>query len=117
MSDPAAVRKSERPNKGIPHASLIMEGNRQNDAAKTGTPKNTSPGHTTSVTPKQPDVAKQILEIQREFQRQMTSLQHLIISNNNQTKPTITELRQELQNVAKQYHMLRKTPHLLRRMT
>ncbi|XP_037809650.1 uncharacterized protein LOC119602292 isoform X1 [Lucilia sericata] len=74
----------------------------QNEVNNSQTPKNTTPSNVqTGSCKKPPDASKQIAEIQREFQRQMTSLQSLIIANNNQTKATVGELRQEIQTIAK----------------
>lgn len=83
MSESGTIRKSERQNKGTPPVRLIMEGD-QGEAGKVMTPKNTT-AQNSNGTPKPPqsDMFKQIAEMQREFQRQMSGLHKLIVANND----------------------------------
>ncbi|XP_075151975.1 uncharacterized protein LOC142226001 [Haematobia irritans] len=97
MNDSTTVRRSERKNKGIPPARLMDMEQQQIVNSKPNTPKNGAQNQNSNTPQKGPqvDVSKQIMEMQREFQRQMTALHNLIVANNNQTKSSINELRQE----------------------
>ncbi|XP_036343044.1 uncharacterized protein LOC118752278 [Rhagoletis pomonella] len=51
--------------------------------------------------PQQSDSARNLKEMQREFQRQIAALQNLIVSQNEQNKSSVNALRNEVQAIAR----------------